>query len=319
MTLLSAPSNADWTILEMGMNHLGEIKRLCEIGEPDVVGVTMVGWAHIENLGSQEKIAEAKEEIYNSAKPNASRVYNLDNPWTRAMAEAHSKKYGSSSLKVTFSNFDEKADVFIRFTDNTFSRVEGHIFQQPFTSPVGFFGEQNVVNLGCAIAMACACAETATKIIQALPRCSTGWGRNQWLTLPNGSRALFDAYNANPDSMRALLDNARKLNGRKFAILGDMLELGDYSQKFHTELGEQAATAGFEAIWFVGQQNAYFERGLKAAGFDKKLIVSSTCEESLALQLSAMLNPGDMVVIKASRGVGLERVLHFWGVSLAKN
>ena len=321
MTLLETTPQTQWTVVEMGMNHLGEIESLCKIAEPDVVAVTMVGRAHIEHLGSQEKIAQAKDEIYLSAKPNATRVYNIDNEWTSKMAAQHAQRF-PQARKLTFSTQNPKADVYAHATETHKEslKIEGHLQNKSFATEVKIFGEQNVLNLACAMALALGCDEQPEKILHALPKCTTGWGRNQWITLPQGARALFDAYNANPDSMKALLDNVTQTMGsaKKFAVLGDMKELGPHADQFHFELGQKAAQTGFEAIWFVGEWGDSFERGLKAANFHKKLMKSNTCEEKLALSLASMLNPSDIVVIKASRGVGLEKVLQSWGVKLNK-
>lgn len=320
MTLLETQPQTQWTICEMGMNHLGEIKRLCEIAQPDVVGVTMVGRAHIEHLGSQENIATAKYEIYLGARSHAVRVYGMDNPWTLKMAEQHQSRFGGASQRLLFSTRDPRADVHVTWGGDGADQVRGHFFGREFTAPVSFFGQQNVSNLACALALAGAAGLSWEHAVAGISRCSTGWGRNQWLGHPSGARILFDAYNSNPDSMQALLNNLEQLprTGERYAVFGEMRELGPHAAQLHEEVGRLAARVGFSQVWFVGAHGEDFERGLRSGGFDKNFVKSGTCEKSFACELASVLSPRDIVAIKASRGVGLEKVLDHWGMSLPK-
>ena len=310
-TLLAEPEGTQVSLIEMGMNHAGEIQRLCEIADPDIVVVSMVGRAHIEHFGSIEKISEAKEEIYRFARPEAIRIYNLDNEQTAQMHSRAAKEFPKARKILTFSSVNSKADVFFQIEELDMSSIslKGKIAGVEGAAKVPVFGEQNLTNLMVAASCALAVGLTSQEIWSALPRCKTNWGRNQLVHLKNGAELLFDAYNANPDSMKALLANVKllKTKGQKIGVFAQMLELGDLSSSLHQELGEWVGRAGFDAVWFYGADSIAFERGIRSSNFSKKLIVSKTYEESLASQVGSMIHELDTVLVKGSRGMKLER------------
>lgn len=187
--------------------------------------------------------------------------------------------------------------------------IEGHIGQVNDETRVPVFGAHNVLNLQVAAAVALASGMNPENIWKALPLCHSAWGRNQFIQTQVGAEILFDAYNANPDSMAALLDNLEKLKlkGRKIGFFAEMLELGDYSSTAHRELGEKVGRSGFDAVAFYGEHAAEFAAGLSLAGFKNKSIISTTYEESLASSLVSMLKMDDLVLVKGSRGMKMER------------
>ncbi len=310
-TLLAEPENSEVSLIEMGMNHAGEIQRLCEIAEPDVVVVSMVGRAHIEHFGTIEGIAAAKEEIYRFAKADAIRIYNLDNPHTAKMHARAAVDFPKARKILTFSSQNPNADVYlqIREMDMSSISVAGKIAGVEGSAKVFIFGEQNLTNLMVAAAIALSVEMKPQEIWKALERCRTNWGRNQLVHLSSGAELLFDGYNANPDSMKALIDNVKLLSskGKKVGVFAQMLELGDQSEKLHQELGEWVGRAGFDLVWFYGADCRAFEAGIKSSGFSKKSMVSNSYEDSLASQVASVLNQHDTVLVKGSRGMKLER------------
>lgn len=311
LSILEAGPKQTHLILEMGMNHAGELTRLCKIAEPDIVVCTTVGRAHMGELGSQEKVAQAKEEIYLAA-PNAIHVFNLDNEWTMRM-QAHSK----NKNQVTFSSFIPKADVHLRAQRLGWDGIDvvGHIRGVKGHSWVHVFGRHNVVNLMAASALALAAGFSAEEAWQYLPLLhDTAWGRNQVVPLNNGARVLFDAYNANPDSMTALLKNLYEMDvvGRKFLVVGDMKELGSFAPAAHEELGERAGSVDFEGIWYIGEHAESFAKGLEKVAHPNFFVHSSDVDQAINKQFLNLLREGDLVAVKASRGVALERVVEAW-------
>lgn len=309
-SLLGLEKEHDLAIIEMGMNHAGEIQRLVEIAEPDVVVCTMVGRAHIEFFGTQEKIAEAKQEIYTHSKPDSVAIFNLDNYYTRKMWE-HEKATNPKRPILTFSE-KERADVEIKLTEVSFDglKLEGFIKGIPGSVFVPVFGKQNVTNLLAAASMALAAGLEPEQIWEGLKSCRSHWGRNQKVNLGSGALALFDAYNANPDSMEALLENVKEIQApRKIGVFAQMRELGDLSQHFHELIGEKAGQSGFAKIFFYGDDFEAFQRGINKAGFVGEVHVQKDFSEDLAKKLSSDLKPKDFVVFKASRGPKLERML----------
>lgn len=311
MTLLAEPEGTEVSVIEMGMNHAGEIQRLCEIAEPEFVTVTMVGRAHIEHFGTIEKIAAAKEEIYQFARPEAARIYNLDNPWTQKMFLRAKKEYPQARKILSFSSIDPSADLFLKIKELTMSSLvlEGTIAGVQGVAKVPVFGKQNLTNILAATSVALSVGLTPEQIWPSLQLCKTSWGRNQLVELSNGAELMFDGYNANPDSMLALLENIPllKSEGKKIGVFGQMKELGSLSAPAHEELGFQVSRSGFEVVWFYGDDCDSFVAGMKRGEYRNTLLKSISYEDSLASQVASMVNPNDRVLVKGSRGMKMER------------
>ncbi len=312
MSLLALKADHQVAIQEMGMNHKGEIAELVKIADPDIVCVTTVGRAHLEFMGSMEAIADAKEEIYKFSKNSAVRVYNMDNPLTAAMLT----RAPQGSKTICFSGLNPKMDVHLkeRLSTLDFMEVSGVIGGEPGEARLEVFGRQNIVNLMAAASVALAIGVEPDRIWKGLKKCKTTWGRNQVIKLQSGARALFDAYNANPDSMVALIENISRLsvNGRKFAVIGEMLEMGSHSNQVHREVGQKLGEGNYELIWYLGSKGESFSAGLKASGYSKNLVITNTYDEKVAGQVGSMLQNGDIVLVKGSRGMKLEKVVQQW-------
>jgi len=141
--------------------------------------------------------------------------------------------------------------------------------------------------------------------------------------LDNGIQILFDAYNANPDSMTALIKSVFEIQvaegGRKVAVLGEMLELGDDAEKYHQQLGELVGNTDLDTVWFIGPSYKAFERGLVNSGVHKDIILSENFNAKIANKLLSVISPRDIVVVKGSRGMKLERVVQAWSPKFAKD
>jgi UDP-N-acetylmuramoyl-tripeptide--D-alanyl-D-alanine ligase len=317
MTLLEVPSDAEVSLVEMGMNHAGEIQRLCQIAQPDVVVCTMVGRAHIEHFGSIEKIAEAKSEIYQFSPANNLKIYNLDDPQTWKMWNHWTQNHGSDKV-LTFSQKDPSANVYLRLLDETMGSlsVEGHIQGCSGKMIIHLIGRQNMTNIMVAICNALAVGISAEKIWKDLVHLKTHWGRNQIVQRQDQGKILFDAYNANPDSMKALILNlqswksAKQQGQRWVGIFGEMLEMGEASSQLHQELGALVATAGFDQVYFQGKQGAAFEKGLLQQGYAGRLQLAESFDQKLAESIAQQLRPDDFLVLKGSRGMKLERYVN---------
>ena len=342
LSLLELQPKHELALIEMGMNHAGELTTLMKIAEPDAVLVTMVGRGHLEGLGSVAGVARAKEEVYAAAKPSAVRLFNLENEHTRAMYERYAPRLPETHT-ITFAGCEyarergwlgsadgetdaakepatqsaahawPKLDVSLEVVslEPESMRIRGEIRGVGGETTVPVFGRQNITNLMSAATLALAAGMNPSDIWNAFPKCHTVWGRNQWVKLPSGARVLFDGYNANPESMRAAIDNFSQLKvaGKKYAVLGEMKEMGEHAATVHRELGREAAKAGFEAISFFGPSRSHFVAGLRAEGFSKNLFESDTYEQNLAPRTLPVLEVGDIVLMKGSRGMQLEMAL----------
>lgn len=309
-TLLQLPPTKDVAIVEMGMNHAGELTELVHIAEPDVVVCTMVGRAHMEFFGTIEKVAEAKEEIYEAAGPDAVRIYNLDNTQTHNMYVKACQKYPRNKI-LTFSSEDPGADVHLLINSMSMSElfVKGKIAGKESSARVQVFGAQNLTNLMAAASLGLAAGMTADQVWEGLSRCKTNWGRNQLVHLKSGAQMIFDAYNANPDSMKALIDNMKLLSvpGKKVGVFGQMRELGAASESLHEELGMWVGQAGFDKVYFVGADCDAFARGMKKVAYKNPSLIEKDFHDSTGQDLAKFLAAGDIAVVKASRGTRLER------------
>lgn len=318
ISLLTIGPEHQVAVIEMGMNHPGELRTLVGLSEPDAVAVTMVGRGHLEGVGGIEGVAGAKQEIYEFAPKGATMIFNKDNEWTRRMFERWGEDGRFAAGRVIAFASDERvpADLHLRLVDSgaDFIRVAGEIAGVAGEAKVPVFGEHNVNNLMVAASFALDCGMTPAEIWKALPECRASWGRNQWVNLAGGGRVLFDAYNANPESMRAAIQSFSRLKseGRKIAVIGEMREMGREAPAVHREIGETAGLAGFDAIYFVGQSTRDFEAGVKASGFSNNLVISDSYEQFLASGAGPVIDRADIVLMKGSRGVQLERILKDW-------
>ncbi|MES3038718.1 MAG: UDP-N-acetylmuramoyl-tripeptide--D-alanyl-D-alanine ligase [Bdellovibrionota bacterium] len=309
-TLLDLKPEHNVGLIEMGMNHSGEIKRLMEIAEPDCVVCTMVGRAHIEHFGSIDKIADAKAEIYENAKKSAVGIFNIENPYTRRMSEIYGPKMAK---QITFSSQDKTADIFLQVVGQTLDTIQlrGCILGKLGDRTLNLFGVQNVVNISAAAGIGLAAGLSSDQIWENLKQCKSYWGRNQKIELSSGAQVLFDAYNANPDSMYALLENVKSLTGfkRKIGFFAQMKELGNFSKQEHEKLGEYAAQAGYEQLYFYGPDHESFKTGVGNKKFDGELETHPDFSKDWVNELKGSFTAGDLLTFKASRGMEMERVV----------
>ncbi len=315
LTLLEIPSDAVFAVVEMGMNHAGEITKLVEIAEPDVVVCTMVGRAHIEHFGSIQKIAKAKEEIYQTTPENTVRIFNQDQDETYDMMYPVAKKYPASRM-LSFSEKNDEADVYFKI-ENQSGRgmtISGSIAAYKSTATIPVFGKHNLTNLMAASCLAYAVGMKHEDIWKALPLCKSAWGRNEFIETEIGVDILFDGYNANPDSMKALLDNIAQLTvqSKKIAAFGQMKELGDHAVAEHIVLAEFAVDAGFDFIYFIGENAKDFEQGLKNKNY-KNYLCEADLSEKMSDSFKKQIGAGDLIVIKGSRGARTEKFVELCG------
>jgi len=312
LTLLSVNRDDDIAIIEMGMNHLGELKNLSKIAEQDVSVVTTIGRAHVGEVGSFESIIKAKKELYDYS-PEAIHIFNLDNNETHKIFEQSSCKN-----KMSFSNSKNEADVFLYAEKLELNKIliKGHIKGVTGESWVPIFGKHNVYNVMVAASLALTCSMSPESIWQNLSLIKGTWGRSEIKVSTEGYKLVFDAYNANPESVLALHNNVSELNypGKKFFILGDMLEMGSESEQLHLQVIEKIKPY-YDGVWYVGQHTESISSLFEDDEIGKNVFLSSTYELKLAMKFHSMLNPEDLVLIKGSRGMKLESILEAWKIS----
>jgi UDP-N-acetylmuramoyl-tripeptide--D-alanyl-D-alanine ligase len=303
LTILAAPPEARAWVLEMGMNHFGEIALLQDIAAPTVRLVTNVGAAHLEGVGDLDGVARAKGELFEGARPGDVCCVNGDDPRVRALPippGAQRLVYGrQKGFDVRWTDAEVRPD-----TLSTWFRVE-----------VGPDTVEGVIPSPGLHLAANACAAVAAGVALGVPTVGMGaaLGRYEPIGMrlrveegPRGTRIVNDAYNANPSSMDASLRMLAGLAGvRRVAVLGDMLELGAEEAAAHRAVLELAAALGLDEVLVAGPR---FRAPAEELG-----VTWAPDAASLAPILAARLRPRDVVLVKGSRGMAMERVLQGLG------
>jgi UDP-N-acetylmuramoyl-tripeptide--D-alanyl-D-alanine ligase len=316
-TVLQADEVTDVLVLEMGMRGLGHIQRLCSIAAPDVSVVLNVGSAHVGEVGSVSDIAEAKSEIIQFATRDAIAILNLDDSLVSKMAHlAPSRVIGfgrgeNADIRAEAVCLDAQARA-------RFMLCMRDCAPQPVELAVA--GEHQVMNALAASAVARAAGMSAESIAAAL---SSATIRSRWrmevVSTADGITVVNDAYNANPESMTAALHALTSMGdsgSAHLAVLGDMLELGEFTEQAHLRIGALARQLGVAHLVAVGSFREHLVRGYLddsdvavSAGGNVRVQADMADDWLTAVNLIIEhANPGDVVLVKASRGIGLERV-----------
>ena len=307
LTVLSCTTRTKYLVLEMGMRGRQHISYLCRIAHPRIAGVINVGSAHIELLGSHEAIAEAKAEIIDDLPANGTAIMHADNPLVMGQA-------GRTSAPIM--TFGEAADADVRASDvslDALARPRFTLHWQGSAKPVQLTlsGEHQVANALAATAFALAAGIDLADIVAVLEsyRPASKW-RMEVTERADGVTIVNDAYNANPESMRAALKALAAMGqGRRtWAVLGEMREIGDVSVDEHDALGRLAVRLDISKLVAVGEGARPVHLGAAHEGSwgDESTWVPDV--EAAITLLRDQVRPGDIVLVKASRSIGLEAV-----------
>lgn len=298
LSVLALEADCEAAVLEMGMNHFGELSRLTRIAQPDIAVITNVGTMHIENLGSREGILKAKLEILEGLRPDGIAVFHGDDDMLApAAAQYHALTFGlREGNDVSAQN--------IR-TEGGKTRFTALAFGEEIEIELPTVGTHNVLDALCAVAVALRCGVKPERLAAGLASFQ-GSGMRQRIFARDGVTVIEDCYNAGPESMRAALGVLAQYPGRRLAVLGGMLELGDYAPQAHYALGREAAqTAQLLLAYGAGSEETV--RGAKDAGLRQAWYFDT--HEALAKALRGLLRSGDTLLLKGSRGMRMERVL----------
>jgi UDP-N-acetylmuramoyl-tripeptide--D-alanyl-D-alanine ligase len=291
LEILSAPAGTEVLVLEMAMRGSGQIAELAEVAEPDVGVIVSVGPVHLELLGTVEAIAAAKAELIDALAPGATAIV----PAGEELLDGHLR----DDLETV--TFGDGGDVRLLRSDS--DQVEIGLGTERIALQVNFEQAHLRHNLLAAVAAARAVGVTPSGPVEL----ALSPGRGQRMTLAGDVMLIDDCYNANPMSMRAALDELdatarRDRRARRVAVLGDMLELGETEHALHRQIGEHAAAAGVDLLVTVGPLARSIAEGYGAAPH-------SVSDAAAAAELvPGLLQAGDVILVKGSRGVGLELV-----------
>ena len=302
LTLLGTEEGAGAVVLEMGARGIGHIRTLAAMARPRVGVITNIGIAHTEFFGSRAEVARAKGELVEALPAGGTAVLSADDDTTGALAARTRAAVLTAGLDpsadVAVSDLHLDADLRPSFRlDTPWGAVE--------VGPIPVRGAHQASNAALAVAVAGALGVDVEAAATGLTSAAGSAWRMELSRTPAGLVVLNDAYNANPASMAAALQALQGLNGggRRFAVLGHMAELGAVSDEEHRRIGRLAATAGVAAVVAVGREAAPLAEGAAEAGVAVVHVESS--DAALAV-LVGQLRSGDVVLVKASRVVGLE-------------
>lgn len=335
-TLLAADEATDAVVVEMGMRGMGQIASLSEYVRPDMGLITNVGTSHIELLGSRENIALAKGELFDALPAGGIAFINAADDYTPFLLkelQLHDRGIrtvffdGSGSLvRSRGLGIWQNADPFVWAEDieydelarPTFTIRARHFAEMGLpeadadaTCTLALSGAHNISNACSAAAVGLAFGLSLEQCCLALAEAKPEHGRQEMRETPAGVHVVDDSYNANPDSTRAALDTfARMFAGsRRIAVLGDMLELGDYAQEGHQIVGKRAAECALDLLVCVGGESRAIAAAAREAGMPADKIKELNTADDAAVLLRDVAQPGDAVLVKASHSMGLARVV----------
>src|SRR5438105_3194879 len=306
-TILEATSQDEVAVWEIGMNHPGEIAALAKLAAPDVAIITNIGVAHIEFMGSREKIAEEKGALAEAVSTQGTVILNADDPFTEGIAARTRAKVvfaGTTGGTVRAIEIRQSAD------GSEFTIVEGAHRCRAQLPVAGLHMVQNAL---LAVAAGRGFGLSVEECAAGLAAAPLTKARLQIKEI-GGLHFLDDRYNPNPDPMRAALRTLVELDteGKRIAVLGEMRELGPESERGHREVGETAATLGVDHLITIGEVAEFIAQGARTAGLDK--ITSARSTREAAELLGDLAVPGDLVLIKGSRAARTEEVIEQFSI-----
>ena len=306
MAILSMPEDTEVAVLEMGMNHFREMAYLSNIGLPDIAAIVNIGTMHIENLGSREGIRKAKLEILEGMSPEGRLILNGDDNMLCALPEAPVQGvtwFGTDPGLCTICASN------VREEDGTL-RFDVKAGTEAFAVELPLEGMHFVPDALAAISIGLMLAVPPQAIQERLSMFRNMQGRQE-IYEKNGMTIISDCYNAGPESMAAALAVLGKRPGRRIAVLGDMLELGDCAWAEHYRIGRIAAENA-EVIFAYGPNAGRVVGGAITGGKSTNAAREYTTHEAMAKDLKNLCKPGDVLLFKGSRGMRMENVLELF-------
>ncbi|MBN2881954.1 MAG: UDP-N-acetylmuramoyl-tripeptide--D-alanyl-D-alanine ligase [Clostridia bacterium] len=301
MSLLTIDNTHEVSVLEMGMSELGEIDYLAGIAKPDFGVITNIGMSHIGLLGSRENIFKAKSELADHIEPGGLLVVNGDDEFLIGLRGLKKPKV------MTFGKEEHNDHIFHHEKANEngcYSFIyDNHKFN------LGVRGFHNIYNAMSAIVIAREMGLTYTEIANGLLKFKNEKLRLETMDF-NGITVINDSYNASPDSMKSSISILGDFKGRKIAILGDMLEMGEYSKKAHEEVGVFASKT-VEILICCGKESKSIASGARNNGMSEDRIYTFDTSDQAGDFLRDLVKEGDVVLVKGSRGMKMENVIKY--------
>lgn len=295
LTLINLEKTHTHVVLELGMNHAGEIAELTKIAKPHIGLITNIGEAHIQNFDSKDNIAEAKKELFNNSDQLEISILPRDDDYYEFLAK------NKKDLKEITFGFTQEATINCKvLNDQTIT-----IFtpEESFDVKINLLGKHNIKNILAACACSYALNIPGNVIKKGIELIKPYTGRLEIINGLGGSVVINDSYNSNPTSMKEAVDVLRSMQGKKILIIGDMAELGDDTNKYHQELGDYIKKAQIDFTLAVGRHTKITMQQLdkNAFWFDTK--------DNLLKKLLKIIDPKSIILIKGSRFMKMEEVV----------
>ena len=306
LTLLKLSEKDEIAVLEMGTNARGEIKRLSEISVPDVAVITNIGQAHLQGLLSVEDVREEKGELFKILREDSFAIINQDDPMVlKLAAECRCRKIGFSMREE--AELMAK-DVSISDSGKVSFRLAAEDKDAVINLPL--YGVFNVYNALAAAGVAQSLGVGLEIIKEGLERFKPLPGRMEIMEL-DGYTIINDTYNANPNSMEQALKTLTglKRTGRTIAVLGDMLELGEFSKSAHIQIGSMVSGLGIDYLFTLGEDSVNIAMAAFEGGMNKKNIYVEKEYRNITAKLRTMITNGDCVLVKGSRSMKMELIV----------
>jgi UDP-N-acetylmuramoyl-tripeptide--D-alanyl-D-alanine ligase len=299
LTLLSIRPEHEIAIVEMGANHQGEIAMLSELSDPDYGVITNIGKAHLEGFGGEEGVKKGKSELYKHiGKKNGTIFINGNDNILIELAKDLPKVYYGENIEFDLHGKLFSTHEFVEFKWNLNNKP---LEEQPLVK-TKMFGQYNFINLLCAACIGNYFNVSESEINDALANYIPEMNRSQ-VKKTKSNTLILDAYNANPSSMNLAIENFKTQNiDNKIVVLGDMLELGDYSKDEHQKILFQLEVSGFEKVYLVGVQFLEFKDHFLKFNFFKNI-------DDLIGYLNTCQTVDATILIKGSRGISLEKIV----------
>ena len=310
LTVLSFSEDTQVGILEMGMSEKGEIDLLADIVRPDIGVITNIGTAHIENLGTRQGILDAKLEISNYFGKNNVLIINRDNDFLdteKLKVEYKLRTVGENGRSdMVISNITDNGENGITFTLE--HRMGDEYKSQEFKLNIP--GRHNAYNGALAVSVGLELGISLEDAARGLEKMENTDKRLQ-IKGKDGIKIIDDTYNASVDSMKSGIDVLESVFGmRKIAVLADMLEMGEKSFEYHEEVGEYLSGKFFDILITVGDASKYIEK--KAKSIEPKIqTFHFNNQEELNKEIKEIVKPGDVILIKGSRGMKMDQVVKY--------
>jgi len=293
-----------FAVIEMGANHLGEIRYLSDLARPDVAVLNNAGRAHLEGFGSTENVARGKAEIITGLQPRGTFVYNADSPWAPLWRDLAAGRNCLSFGIEAAADVTSPGSARLDWTDRGFhNRFAVRAGDDAVEVELALAGAHNRSNALAAATAALALGCTLGQVRAGLARFEPVSGRLKPLRRADGAWVIDDSYNANPDSVAAAIAVLAAAPGRKVIVIGDLAELGPDGAALHAGIGSQARAAGLDAVYTVGAGSAAASHAFGAGArhfADQSALIDALGRE---------VGPGDVVLVKGSRSAGMERVV----------